>query len=193
VRAIFGLGNPGPQYVRTRHNIGFQILDYFLQRWKIEFKAGRGDFYFARLRMGGSEVLLAKPVTFMNRSGRAVLQVMKQFSVTSQDMLIIYDDFHLPIGTFRFRSKGSDGGHNGISSIIYELETDVFDRFRFGIGETSDDVVSYVLSQFNAEEIEQINILLPRTKDAISCWIKFGMEKTMNIYNRSFLDEGKNE
>jgi len=193
VHAIFGLGNPGSQYAKTRHNIGFQVVDYFLQRRKINFSAGRGDFYFAQIRFGGADAVFIKPVTYMNRSGRAVLQAMKQFSFDPGDMLVIYDDFNLPFGTFRFRTKGSDGGHNGVGSIIYELETDVFDRFRFGIGEIENDTVAYVLSEFDAKEVEQIDLLLPKTKDAISCWMKLGMEKTMNIYNRSFLNEGKNE
>jgi len=193
VRAIFGLGNPGSQYTNTRHNIGFQIVEYFLRRRKIIFNPGRGDFYFTQIRFGGADAVFIKPVTFMNRSGRAVVQAMKQFSFDPADMLVIYDDFNLPFGTFRFRTKGSDGGHNGVGSIIYELETDEFDRFRFGIGEIEADTVSYVLSEFDAKEMEQIELLMPKTKDAISCWMNHGMGKTMNLYNRSFLNEGKNE
>ena len=193
MRAVFGLGNPGSQYVKTRHNIGFQIIDYFLYRRKIDFAPGRGDFYYARMRFGRSEAVFVKPVTYMNQSGQGVLQAMKQFSFQPDEMLVIYDDFHLPLGTFRFRTRGSDGGHNGVASIIYELETDEFDRFRFGIGETEDDSLSYVLSEFNLEENEKIDLLMPKTKDAISCWMKLGMEKTMNMYNRSFLEEDKNE
>lgn len=193
MQAIFGLGNPGSQYIKTRHNIGFQIVDYFLQRRKKSFNPGRGDFYFCNMRFSGSDVVFIKPVTFMNRSGQAVVQAMKQFSFSPEDMLVIYDDFNLPFGTFRFRTKGSDGGHNGVGSIIYELQTDVFDRFKFGIGEIKQDTVSYVLSEFDKEELDKIDILMPKTRDALSCWLKRGIEKTMNLYNRSFLNEGKNE
>lgn len=193
MRAIFGLGNPGNEYQRTRHNIGFNIVDFFIQQRKSEFKPGKGQYYFARIRFAGSDTILIKPTTFMNLSGQAVVQVMNRFRVHISDILVIYDDFHIPFGTFRFRKKGSDGGHNGVSSIIYELGTEDFDRFRFGIGQTENDTISYVLSEFAEQEIEDLNILLPKTKEAIGCWLRRGIETTMNQYNRSFVGEEKDE
>ncbi len=129
----------------------------------------------------------------MNLSGQAVLQVLNRFNVDASEILVIYDDFHIPFGTFRFREKGSDGGHNGVNSIIYELGTEQFDRFRFGIGQTEEDTVSYVLSKFTEQEQEELNNLLPKTREAIGCWLRRGMDTTMNQYNRSFVDEGKYE
>jgi PTH1 family peptidyl-tRNA hydrolase len=118
---------------------------------------------------------------------------MNRFRVDISEILVIYDDFHIPFGTFRFRKKGSDGGHNGVNSIIYELGTEDFGRFRFGIGQTEDDTVSYVLSEFAQQETEDLKILLPKTREAIGCYLRRGMETTMNQYNRSFTDEGKYE
>lgn len=188
MRAIIGLGNPGKKYQNTRHNIGYLILDYFLDSHRIPLKAGKGDYYYAEHSIAGERSAFFKTTSFMNQSGMAVVQILNYFPIESKDLLIVYDDFNLPLGTIRFRPVGSDGGHNGVRSIIYQLKTDEFDRMRFGIGTTVNDAVHYVLSNFARGEMRQIREILPTVKEAIECWIMHGIEVTMNQYNRSLLN-----
>ena len=124
MRAIVGLGNPGRKYQKTRHNIGFIIIDSLLDNYKIPLKAGKGDYYYAEVSENDKRLLVIKPTTYMNRSGLAVCQILKYFPLSIEDLLIVYDDFNLPLGTMRFRQSGGDGGHNGIKSIIYNLKTE---------------------------------------------------------------------
>jgi PTH1 family peptidyl-tRNA hydrolase len=125
----------------------------------------------------------------MNRSGWAVRQIVENFSLSVEDLLIICDDFNLPFGTLRFRKKGSDGGHNGLKSIIYHLQTENFDRFRLGIGTDFSDAISFVLDNFSKKERTQLNDLLPISTEALKHWIENGIEKTMNIYNRQYTND----
>ena len=192
MRAVVGLGNPGKRYEKTRHNVGFLIIDFFLKELQIPFKAGKGDYYFAEIIRQGERIMLVKPATFMNRSGLAIYQLFKYHPVSAEELLIVYDDFNLPFGTFRFRPYGSDGGHNGIKSILYELKSDIFDRFRVGIGNEFFDAVNHVLSKFSKQELAELNNLLPITKDAICSWIDNGMDNTMNLFNRSYIDRNSN-
>jgi PTH1 family peptidyl-tRNA hydrolase len=187
VRTIIGLGNPGKKYTGTRHNIGFDIVDYAAGDLQCSFKAGKGDYYYTDTRVGTQRIMLVKPTTYMNHSGLAVRQIIDYFSLTVADILIICDDYNLPWGTFRFRPGGSDGGHHGLASVIYELKTDMIDRFRFGIGDYFGDAVDFVLSKFDQQEMEEIKLLLPVAKEAVFSWIEKGIEFTMNKYNRSFL------
>ena len=187
MRAVFGLGNPGSRYLKNRHNIGFAIVDHFVDLFNVPFKAGKGDYYYADLEIARTRAIFVKPVTYMNRSGIAVRQVLNYFPVSLSDILVIHDDFHLPVGAFRFRAGGSDGGHNGIRSIIEVNGTEVFDRFRFGIGEDFNDAVEYVLSNFSKAEQKQLTELFPLTREAITCWFENGIEQTMNRYNRTNL------
>ena len=188
MRAIIGLGNPGKKYVNTRHNIGYYIIDYILNQYNISLKAGKGDYYYAEHIIAGMRSAFFKPTAFMNQSGLAIVQILKYFPVKCEDLLIVYDDFNLPLGTIRFRAAGSDGGHNGIRSIIYQLKTDTFDRMRLGIGYVERNAVEYVLSNFSKEELSQIAKILPSAYEAIECWIEQGIETTMNRYNRSFFN-----
>ncbi len=187
MRAVFGLGNPGSRYSKNRHNIGFEIIDHFINTYSVPFKAGKGDYYYADVEIARTRAIFVKPVTYMNRSGQAVRHVLDYFPVRLEDILVVYDDFHLPFGTFRFRSGGSDGGHNGIRSIIEVTGHDLFSRFRFGIGTGFDDAVDHVLSNFSATEQKQLIELIPIACEAIGCWFENGIEQTMNLYNRSYL------
>jgi PTH1 family peptidyl-tRNA hydrolase len=189
VRIVVGLGNPGNQYAGTRHNIGFEVVDYIAGELQSPFKAGKGDYYCSETRLGMHKIMLVKPTTYMNHSGLAVRQICDYFGLAVADVLIICDDYNLPWGTFRFRQAGSDGGHNGLSSVIFALETDVIDRFRFGIGNRFEDAVDFVLSKFDQREKGEIKQLLPLAKEAVYSWIEQGMEVTMNRYNRSFLGD----
>ena len=187
MRAVFGLGNPGSRYSKNRHNIGFDIIDHFVNPYSIPFKAGKGDYYYAEVEIARTRAIFVKPVTYMNRSGRAVQHVLGYFPVNLADILVVYDDFHLPLGTFRFRTGGSDGGHNGIRSIIEEIGQSFFCRFRFGIGNNFNDAVDHVLSNFSKTEQNLLLELIPIACEAIGYWLENGMEETMNRYNKSFL------
>jgi PTH1 family peptidyl-tRNA hydrolase len=186
LRAVFGLGNPGSRYSKNRHNIGFEIVAHYIDQYNVPFRAGKGDYYYAEIEIARTRAIFVKPVTYMNRSGFAVRHVLDYFPVDLSDILVIYDDFHLPFGTFRFRTGGSDGGHNGIRSIIDVIGTDMFHRFRFGIGEGFTDAVDYVLSNFTRAEQKKLTELFPVAMDAITCWFEQGIEQTMNKYNRSY-------
>jgi PTH1 family peptidyl-tRNA hydrolase len=189
VFVLIGLGNPGRRYENTRHNIGYLIVDHFLNDDKIPLKSGKGDYYYKEMLYKDQEFLICKPTTYMNRSGRAVRQIVENFSLSVEDLLIICDDFNLPFGAIRFRKKGSDGGHNGLKSIIYQLQTENFDRFRLGIGTDFSDAITFVLENFSIKERTQLNDLLPISTEALKYWIENGIEKTMNIYNRQFTNE----
>lgn len=184
---VIGLGNPGRKYEFTRHNIGFRIIDSIAEEYNVPFKSGKGDYYFAEFQFKGDRVILVKPVTFMNNVGLAVHQVFKYFPVSEQELLVVYDDFHLPFGTLRFRKEGSDGGHNGLKSIIYHLHSNVFDRLRFGIGTDFKDSVSFVLSKFNKSEEKGLESLVSESKLGIENWMVEGIELTMNKYNKMYL------
>ena len=191
--SLFGLGNPGNRYNNTRHNIGFHILDHIAGSNNVPFKPGKGDYYFTEYKFRGDRILLFKPTTFMNRSGQAVSHVLKYFPVTLENILVIYDDFNLPFGTIRFRPQGSDGGHNGIRSIIYELQTEEFDRLRFGIGAEFKDAVHHVLTKFSQQESDQIEKIMQVTQKAVECWITEGIEIGMNNFNGSYLEDNSNQ
>ena len=185
--ALIGLGNPGKRYVNTRHNIGYLILDHFSDSTSIPFKAGKGDYYYKRVRIGGKEIICVKPTTYMNRSGMAVKQVCHYFKIDLENCMVICDDFNLPFGTLRFRKKGSDGGHNGLKSIIQHLQTDNFSRMRFGIGDPSTDTVDFVLNEFSKEETKKLSDLLVVCSDSLQSWLVNGIEKTMTDFNKNFL------
>ncbi len=193
MRIVFGLGNPGETYQYTRHNIGFLFLDYLSSVYKIPFRSGKGDYCFTTFHLDDEEVLLVKPLTYMNLSGRAVAQVLERFTVELENILVVVDDFQLPFGTLRFRKKGSDGGHNGLKSIIYYLNSENFPRLRMGIGNGFTDAVDFVLSPFTEEELKALQTLFPVARQGIVSWIKDGMERTMSRFNRNFLEKEINE
>lgn len=161
MRVIIGLGNPGSEYHHTRHNIGFDIVDAVAADRKIEFDAGRGEFLIARGSYRENEFVLIKPLTYMNNSGIAVAEVLDNFGVPGENLLVVVDDFHIPLGTLRLRRQGSSGGHNGLYSIMYHLQSENFPRLRFGIGSESmpkqkSGMADFVLSQFADEELDNV-------------------------------------
>jgi PTH1 family peptidyl-tRNA hydrolase len=188
VRVIFGLGNPGRQYQFTRHNIGFLFLDYLQNSTKIPFNPGKGDYYFGEVELNNKHLILVKPTTYMNLSGKAVVQVLNNYEAVIEDILIVYDDYNLPFGTLRFRSKGSAGGHNGIKSIIEHLDSENFSRLKIGIGSNFEDSVDFVLSRFNKEEKDQLEPLMRNAHEALNEWLLNGINSAMNRYNRNVLD-----
>jgi len=191
VKLIIGLGNPGRLYANNRHNVGFMCLNHFARTQGIRFDKKQGQARIGSGEVAGSQVLLAKPQTYMNLSGQSVSQLVKRFNINLSDLLVIHDDLDLPLGKIRIRQGGSSGGHKGIGSIITELGSQDFYRLRVGMGrpatffaEISEaDIIAYVLSDFTSEEKEAITNVLPRVTEAILCLLTEGLATAMNKYN----------
>jgi peptidyl-tRNA hydrolase, PTH1 family len=184
VKIVVGLGNPGTQYEKTRHNIGWMVLDRLADRagW-----SGRGRTRdaasVAQGRYNGLDLVLAKPLTFMNDSGLAVRKILARERAPLTEMLVVTDDFALPFGKLRFREGGSAGGHNGLKSIIGELGNEQFSRLRIGIGEPGRDAIDHVLSQFNKSEKARMSELLDAAADAVEAWARDGTSKAAGRFN----------
>jgi PTH1 family peptidyl-tRNA hydrolase len=188
LKLIVGLGNPGRKYTQTRHNAGFMVLDHIAGQSDVVRKWSACQSKLIHIRYLQTEFIIAKPQTYMNLSGNAVSEIMYHEQIALSDLLVIYDDFHLPFGTLRLRSSGSDGGHNGLISIIDMLGTKNFSRLRFGIGEPYLDRVStYVLQKFNKNEIKDMPLLIEKAAEAALHWLTNDIAITMNKYNRNFL------
>ena len=183
-KIVIGLGNPGQQYAQTRHNIGWMVLDRLTDRagW-----AGRARNRDAAAtvggRYGGLDLLLSKPMTFMNDSGIAVRKLLARERAPLHEILVVVDDFSLPFGKLRFREGGGPGGHNGLRSIIDELGTEAFSRLRVGIGEPGQGFVDHVLSAFGPEERLRLDELLDAAADSVEAWARDGLNKAANRFN----------
>lgn len=183
---IIGLGNPGPKYLETKHNIGFITLDEWAHQNNSSFNKNKFDALYAEERINGEKILFVKPMTYMNDSGRAVRPLMDYFGVDVEDIVVIYDDLDLPPGRIRLRQKGSAGGHNGIKSLIQHLGTQNFNRIRMGIGRPKYQmsVIQHVLSPFPAEDHADMLASVKGSVEAIEDYISGGnFLKTMNKFN----------
>ena len=184
---VAGLGNPGKRYEHTRHNVGFMAVDRLAENFRVSFKAGKGDYLLsdaARLREADKEVLLLKPMTFMNHSGLAVRQALDYFKIERDKLLLIFDEFQLPFGKLRLRPQGSDGGHNGLASVIQHIGAQDFARLRLGIGsDFQGDPADFVLAKFSKAELEELPVLLARAAEAAVAFVESGMAQTMNKFN----------
>ncbi|MFH1566645.1 MAG: aminoacyl-tRNA hydrolase [Gemmatimonadota bacterium] len=183
MRIVVGLGNPGPRYAGTRHNIGFQVVDRLAATGGGRWREAAGPSLTAALSRGGAEVLLVKPQTFMNRSGAAVAAVGRQVGFEPAEVLVVLDDFHLDFGRLRLRRSGSDGGHNGLASVLQELGSEAVPRLRVGIGwvpEGQEDI-DFVLAPFGSAE--DVDGLVERGCGATECWLTEGIEAAMNRFN----------
>ncbi len=181
MKMIVGLGNPGKDYQNTRHNVGFMVLDYFPgnNSWKEKFNA-----MYTTEMINGEKVLFVKPLTFMNLSGDAVVEFMNYYNIELEDLLVIHDDLDLPFGKYKIKVDSSAGGHNGIKSIINRLGSQDFARLKIGIShDRSIDTKDYVLGKFSKTDKELFEGMLPIFKKIINCFIKDGIDRTMNIYN----------
>ena len=184
MKIVVGLGNPGDQYARTRHNIGWMVVDRIADRagW-----AGRGRTRDAAAvvqgRFHGLDLVLVKPLTYMNLSGTAVRKVLARERAPLGDLLVVTDDFALPFGKMRFRESGSAGGHNGLTSIIAEMGTEKFNRLRVGIGDPALGAVDHVLGRFDVSEQARLEELLDAVVDAVEAWARDGVSRAANRYN----------
>ena len=186
MKAMFGLGNPGPEYISTRHNLGFRVVEEVAERLGARFSRRKFNSFVAESwSADGKKLFLAKPYTFMNRSGEAVRSVGAFYQLNGPDILVICDDFNLPLGQLRLRRGGSDGGHNGLRSIINALGHQEFARLRIGIGSCKvDRRTDFVLSDFRAGEMPVVADAVLRAADAVECWISEGVVEAMNRFNR---------
>ena len=185
MKVIVGLGNPGDRYRSTRHNIGFQCIDLLSRRWEIDLKERRAKAILGRGRHLERDVVLAKPRTFMNRSGDAVTYLVARFGVKPSDIVVIYDEMDLPVGKIRIRPGGSPAGHNGIRSIIGELHSQDFPRVRVGIGqpELKGGQVSHVLNRFSDEEAPEISEVIQRVAEVLDCLLEENITVARNRFN----------
>jgi peptidyl-tRNA hydrolase, PTH1 family len=189
ISLIVGLGNPGPKYDRTRHNIGFDLIDRLAKRWQIsltEQKRFQGEL--GEGLVAGQRIRLLKPNTFMNKSGQSVRAVLDWYKLEPQQVLVLYDDMDLPVGKLRIRLSGSAGGHNGMKSLIAHLGTQDFPRLRVGISKATEtgvakDTISHVLGKFAPEELRILPEVLDMAADAVEMALKQGTEKSMSLYN----------
>ena len=180
---IVGLGNPGKEYENTRHNIGFETIDYIANKYNIEINRVKFKGIYGEGFIENKKVILLKPTTYMNLSGESIREVINFYKLTEEDVIVLYDDISLEIGRLRIREKGSAGGHNGIKSIIANLSTDVFSRIKIGVGQPKGDLVSHVLGKFSKEEQEILKESMEAASTAVEIIIKENAKEAMNKLN----------
>lgn len=185
---VVGLGNPGTQYESSRHNIGFDVADALAESCQLHYRPGKGDYLLARGTVSGRPVGILKPLTFMNNSGDAVRDGLEHLDLTPEQCLVVCDDFQLPLGQLRLRKRGSDGGHNGLYSIIYQLQTEEFPRLRCGIGSPHTPVekslmAAFVLAPFERDEQATMRTMRERARDACLMVLQVGLVPAMNTFN----------
>ena len=186
INLIVGLGNPGKKYENTRHNVGFMVIDEVVRRLRLRSFKEESLSHVYRARIGGREVILAKPQTFMNNSGYAVINLLEENGLEPSQMLVVYDDLDLPLGMTRLRLEGSSGGHRGMESIIKSVKTEKFPRLRVGIGRPKgkEEVVSYVLSPFSKKELEVLGAVIKKASECIIRSVELSPQEAMEFCNR---------
>lgn len=184
MKIIVGLGNPGPKYAGTRHNVGFDAIDYLAKAPGYAAARERFEALTAEGKEGDETVLLLKPLTFMNLSGRSVRAALDFYKLPVEAVLIVCDDFNLPLGKLRIRAKGSHGGQNGLRSIQEHLGTDAYSRLRIGVGQPGPgDAVDHVLSRFKSGERPAVDEAIAAAAQAALLWVKSGTDAAMNKFN----------
>ncbi|MCU1230419.1 MAG: peptidyl-tRNA hydrolase [Acidobacteria bacterium] len=189
MKLIIGLGNPGGEYERTRHNVGWMVVDAFAKKFRIDITKHEKNAMTGTGRVAGGSVLVAKPLTFMNLSGDAVKLLLNAYGESPKDVLIVYDDIDLPVGRLRIRENGSSGTHNGMRSIVSSLATESFPRLRFGVrganfSETAPRLRDYVLDEFDADELPLVERGIARAVDALVLFARGDLRRAMNEFNR---------
>ncbi|MGE5351333.1 MAG: aminoacyl-tRNA hydrolase [Acidobacteriota bacterium] len=187
MRAIFAIGNPGSRYETTRHNVGVMLLDYFAQKVDLSFKASKKSYYFAEGEFDGSPFILIRPSTYVNLSGIAASDFISEHKLELENFLVLYDDLNLNLAQLKVKLSGGDGGHNGISSIIYHLASDKFPRLRIGIGRnfSQGQMADFVLSSFSEEEFKALEPAFKMGSLMLEEYIKGGVKKMLDFYSTS--------
>jgi len=182
---IVGLGNPGPEYEQTRHNLGFKVIDDLVRRFDIPSLKSKCNSFIAEHNFEGHKIILAQPQTFMNNSGLAVRGLLEWFKIKPESLILIYDDVDLEVGQLRLREKGNAGGHHGVESVIDSVGTTQFARVRLGIGRESvtGDVSDYVLAKIPKDQAESLAETVISAVDAVESIITDGLTKAMNKFN----------
>jgi len=194
MKLIVGLGNPGAEYERSRHNIGWMVIDAFAKKFRIDIAKHEKSAMTGEGRVAGGSVKVAKPLTFMNLSGDAVKLLVNAYLESTDDLMIVYDDIDLPLARLRIRPSGSSGTHNGMRSIVSSLATERFPRLRFGVrGPEFGDgrLRDYVLDDFTAEEAPLVNRGIERAVDALVLFARGDLKRAMNEFNRDIGDDGE--
>jgi PTH1 family peptidyl-tRNA hydrolase len=184
MRLVVGLGNPGPQYDATRHNIGFAVIDILARRHHLELSRKKFSSLFVRGRISGVDVVLAKPLTFMNLSGQAVVEIVNFFRIDPRDVLVVYDEMDIELGRMKITARGGPAGHNGMASIVQRLGTDQVPRIRIGIGRPSRGGADHVLGRWGPEERELVEPMLDMAADAAEAVISDGLSEAQTRFNR---------
>ena len=192
MKVILGLGNPGREYAATRHNVGWWLIDHLADVWHFDGWKKSGDSHVTNGAVGGVKVRLVKPQTYMNLSGQALKNyVRRPFWSAAKDLLVVVDEVQLPVGRFRIRARGSAGGHNGLKSVEQALGSQDYGRLRIGVGPAEErkgiyeDLADFVLSPFARDERDDVLSLLPALTATTETWLRDGVEKAMNLYNRA--------
>ncbi len=181
---IVGLGNPGKEYDKTRHNVGFVCIDYIATQYSISVKKIKFRALLGEGTIGGEKVILAKPSTYMNLSGESVREMAEYYKVPPENIIVLHDDVSLPVGRMRIREKGSAGGHNGLKSIIYQLSSDNFIRIKIGVGAADEGkMVEHVLGRFSKADGEAVTKCVKLSADAVETVITNGTSQAMNKFN----------
>lgn len=185
MKLIVGLGNPGSKYAETRHNVGFHVVAELARRFSTAAPKARFQGEVAEARIEGQPCLLLCPQTYMNQSGRSVLEARDFYKIEHRDLLVICDDFSLPLGKLRIRSQGSSGGQKGLDDVIRRLSADDIPRLRIGIGPVKEgwDPADFVLGRFTKDDLPVINQAILRAADAVVVWVRNGIQETMNQFN----------
>lgn len=182
---VVGLGNPGQRYHLTRHNIGFNVIDLLAKQYRIKMTQHKYHAVMGSGQIDEADVVLAKPLTYMNRSGTAVRELLSGLKLPVSDLIVISDDFHLPVGTIRVRRQGSSGGHHGLESVIEQLGTSQFNRLRIGIGEPEEaEVTEFVLGNFYREESALVEESIGNAALAVKEIVERGINEAMNRFNK---------
>lgn len=192
MKLIAGLGNPGPRYAATRHNVGYEVADALAWRWGCDLSRFDRDFegLVGEAQVSGERVLLLKPATFMNLSGRSVAAVCRFYRLTPADVLVVQDDLDLPVGQIRVRASGSAGGQKGLADVLRHLGTQEVARLRIGIGRSQrESATDFVLSRFSPDERPLMDAALTQAADAAEAWARRGVAAAMNEFNRRREDD----
>jgi peptidyl-tRNA hydrolase, PTH1 family len=187
MKLVVGLGNPGRKYVGTRHNVGFVVLDELARRAGASTPKTATDAHWSEVQLDSIKTLLVWPQTFMNLSGSCVLRIRDFYKLSNEDLLVVCDDFHLPLGRLRLRGSGSSGGQKGLEDILRRVSTEEIARLRIGVGSppANFDAADFVLSKFRREEIAEMDLAVQRAADAATDWVVKGLAYAMNQYNRT--------
>lgn len=182
IKFVVGLGNPGEKYCNTRHNFGFKAVDKIVETANLTWKNWNDMASITFYERNANKILIAKPMTFMNNSGFPVSFLLKYYKILPQEMMVLYDDYSIPTGEYKFRANGSSGGHNGVNSIITQTATSVFPRMKLGMGPLPKNakIVDFVLSNFNSQDKEKINKVLDSIKDIVDAVIDLGFDKAIS-------------